>query len=71
MTSRTINRNAYIVSRDGMNQEEADYLHASTQRIPVGPISYTPCKFLGAVHVCVGVGVHACQVAEGGVIRTG
>ena len=69
--SKEPNCKACILCGNDTNLQEAVYLHTSSQRIPVGTIGYTPCKLLGAVHVCVRIGVHACQVAEGGVVRTG
>lgn len=47
------------------------YLHAATEGVPVCTISDASRELSRLVHVGVGIGIHAGQVAEGCIIRTG
>ena len=47
------------------------YLHTPTDWVPLSAIGDASSKLDRVVHVCMCIGVNACQVAEGSIVRAG
>ena len=47
------------------------YLHTSTDWVPLSAIGDASSKLDRVMHVCMRIGVNACQVAEGSIVRAG